>query len=78
MQMMTPRERIEGPPLDDAVARLARSAVGRMGIRELEEMLRRTMIDEALRRASGNIQRAADLLGVSRQHLQHMLRSRRA
>lgn len=52
-----------------------RSAVGRVGLREVEELTRRTMIEEALSREQGNRRGAARLLRVSRQLLQHALRA---
>ena len=51
-----------------------REAVGRTGLHEVEEGVRRTMIAEALGRAAGNRRRAARLLGVSRQFVQHVVR----
>ncbi len=63
------------PGLDGELAAKIRAAVGRIQIRELEIAVRRTMVLEALRRSNGNRRAAARLLGVSRQHLQHMLRA---
>ena len=57
------------------VTPLVRSSVGHVPVRELERHVRRTMVDEALAKAEGNRRRAARLLKVSRQLLQHMLRS---
>jgi two-component system response regulator RegA len=64
------RASAEGPTL---VAH-ARASVGQIGIFEAEELLRRTMVDEALDRADGSRRGAARLLCISRQALQHMLR----
>ncbi len=52
-----------------------RAQVGHVPVRELERHVRRTMVDEALARADGSRRGAARLLFVSRQLLQHMLRS---
>lgn len=54
-----------------------RGAVGSVGMRDLEIAVRREMVREALGRSGGNRRAAARMLGVSRQHLQHMLRSLR-
>jgi two-component system, response regulator RegA len=51
-----------------------REAVGRSGLQEVEESVRRTMVAEALSRAHGSRRMAARLLGVSRQFVQHVLR----
>lgn len=52
-----------------------RAQVGHVPVRELERHVRRTMVAEALARAGGSRRGAARLLQVSRQLLQHMLRS---
>jgi len=54
-----------------------RAQVGHVPVRELERRVRRTMVAEALARAGGSRRGAARLLNVSRQLLQHMLRSTR-
>ncbi|HEY6727596.1 MAG TPA: response regulator [Polyangiaceae bacterium] len=51
-----------------------RSLVGHQPVKRVEELVRRSMLDEALARSSGNRRSAARLLHVSRQVLQHMLR----
>ena len=51
-----------------------RSAVGRVGIKDVEAQVRETMVKEAIARSGGNRRGAARLLRVSRQLLQHMLR----
>jgi two-component system response regulator RegA len=51
-----------------------RDAVGKAGLEEIEERVRRTMVAEALNRAQGSRRGAARLLRVSRQFLQHVLR----
>lgn len=68
----------------DAAARRPRdltpqfkSCVGRVPVHQLQELLRDTMLKEALAKTGGNRSRAAELLGVSRQLLQHMLRTLR-
>jgi DNA-binding NtrC family response regulator len=55
----------------------ARGAVGRIGLREVEQVVRRGMLEEAVSRADGNRRGAARLLQVSREFLQHALRSLR-
>lgn len=52
-----------------------RAAVGTLGLREVEDMARRTMIQEALAQRHGSRRGAAQLLGISRQLLQYALRS---
>jgi DNA-binding NtrC family response regulator len=52
-----------------------RSAVGHLPMHDVQDMVRQTMLSEALKRVRGNRSRAARLLSVSRQTLQHMLRS---
>ena len=51
-----------------------RNVVGLRPIHDVEDEIRRTMLDEALARAGGSRRGAARLLAVSRQLLQHMLR----
>jgi two-component system, response regulator RegA len=51
-----------------------RNLVGLRPIHEVEDELRRTMLQEALARARGSRRGAARILAVSRQLLQHMLR----
>jgi DNA-binding NtrC family response regulator len=53
-----------------------RSLVGKRPVREVEGEVRTTMLSEALAQTSGNRRRAARLLDVSRQLLQHMIRRR--
>jgi DNA-binding NtrC family response regulator len=55
---------------------LVRASVGRVGLHQLEQIVRTTMIDEALARAGRRRNRAARLLGISRQLLQHILRGK--
>lgn len=51
-----------------------RSLVGQLPVKHMEELVRSTMLEEALARSAGNRRSAARLLRVSRQTLQHMLR----
>ena len=51
-----------------------RAAVGRVALKDLERVVRETMLTEALARSEGSRRGAARLLDVSRQLLQHMLR----
>ncbi len=68
--------------IDDALARppdlrpQVRAAVGRTSIQDVEEQVRTIMVDEALARAGGSRRKAAQLLNISRQLLQHILRRR--
>jgi len=50
-------------------------AVGRLSLADAERDVRRAMYLEALARAGGNSSRAAELLGVTRQAVQHHLRT---
>lgn len=52
-----------------------RAAVGTLDLHTVEALARKTMIGEALAREDGSRRGAARLLGVSRQLLQHALRS---
>ena len=52
-----------------------RAAVGIVGLKEVEALARRTMVEEALARESGSRRGAARLLRISRQLLQHAIRS---
>lgn len=51
-----------------------RTAVGQMGVRDVEQLARETMVREALARTQGSRSGAARLLRMSRQLLQHVLR----
>lgn len=53
----------------------ARAAVGKVAIKDLEAEIRRAMVGEALARSGGSVRGAAALLGISRQLLQHILKS---
>jgi len=63
---------LETPP---RLAPRLRAAVGNLGLKEVEALTRRTMVEEALARESGSRRGAARLLHVSRQLLQHAIRS---
>lgn len=54
-----------------------RDWVGRVPIKDAEQMLRSTMVEEALAKSAGNRRGAARLLSISRQMLQQVLRLRR-
>jgi two-component system response regulator RegA len=56
------------------LAPFVRAAVGHVGVREVEEQVRATMVSEALARSHGSRNRAARMLEVSRQLLQHILK----
>ena len=56
------------------IAPMIRSAVGTLGLKNVETQVRGTMIEEALSRTGGSRRGAARLLDVSRQFLQHALR----
>lgn len=66
--------------LDEALATapdlvpLVRAAVGHVGVHQVEEQVRATMVAEALARAHGSRNSAARLLSISRQLLQHILK----
>ncbi len=51
-----------------------RELVGRVPVKDVEEEVRKVMVDEALSRSDGNKRGAARLLNISRQLLQHILR----
>ncbi len=55
------------------LAPLIRASVGHLGVRDVEEDVRDTMVSEALNRA-GSRKGAARLLSISRQLLQHILK----
>jgi len=51
-----------------------RGLVGHVPVKDVEEEVRKVMVDEALSRSNGNKRGAARLLNISRQLLQHILR----
>lgn len=72
-------QRALGVALDTApdVVPIVRAAVGHAGIREVESLVRATMVSEALARVRGSRKAAARLLAASRQFLQHVLKKNR-
>jgi DNA-binding NtrC family response regulator len=68
------RKALMEPPAIDVSAR---QAVGRVGLKDAEQALRRVMVKEALDRAGGSRRGAARLLKISREFLQHALRKLR-
>lgn len=52
----------------------ARREVGRVDIAAVVDVLREAMLREALERAGGNITHASDLLGITRQAVQQLIR----
>lgn len=48
--------------------------LGKQGLRELNTQVRRDLLEQALSRSAGNKTKAAELLGVTRQAVQQMLR----
>jgi DNA-binding NtrC family response regulator len=71
LELALQRVACEPPRLASAV----RGAVGLVAMHDVQGMVRETMLGEALERVAGNRSRAARLLSVSRQTLQHMLRA---
>ncbi|HEU5073806.1 MAG TPA: response regulator [Polyangiaceae bacterium] len=63
---------VQSAPTD--ISPHVRSLVGHQPVKRVEELVRSSMLEEALARSSGNRRSAARLLHVSRQVLQHMLR----
>jgi two-component system, response regulator RegA len=51
-----------------------RASIGHQSLKEIESDVRRTLVDEALRRSGGSRRGAGRLLGVSRQFIQQTLR----
>lgn len=51
-----------------------RATVGHRNIRDVEADVRRALVAEALAKTNGSVRGAAALLGISRQHLQHILK----
>ncbi len=66
-------ETLSRPP--DLTAAL-RASVGGAPLHDVEEVVRGTLVDEAMARSGGSVRGAARLLGVSRQLLQQILRKR--
>jgi len=55
--------------------RLVRASVGLVGVRVMEDSIRAEMVAEALARSHGSRRGAASMLRISRQLLQHIMRS---
>jgi DNA-binding NtrC family response regulator len=53
---------------------LVRNSVGKVSLRKMQSQVRGTMLNEALARSGGNLTRAAQLLGVTRQALQNIIK----
>lgn len=62
----------ETPRIEPFVA----ATVGRRGLRDLQNDVRRTMVEEALAQSQGSRTGAARLLGITRQAVQQILRDR--
>lgn len=58
--------------VEQQLAHVARALVGRFGLKEAVQSLRRTMSSEALVRSSGSRRAAANLLGVDRRYVQRL------
>ncbi|MCB9592783.1 MAG: response regulator [Sandaracinaceae bacterium] len=73
-------ERLEAallqPPSPALLEPVIRRLVGRRQKPELERLVGNIMVQEALTRTSGNLSRAASLLGITRQALHQRLRAR--
>jgi len=55
--------------------RLVRTSVGLVGVRVMEDLIRSEMVAEALARSRGSRRGAASMLRISRQLLQHIMRT---
>ncbi|MCP3062279.1 response regulator [Myxococcus sp. K38C18041901] len=53
-----------------------RASAGKVPLHHFEDLVRDTLVDEALARAKGSVRGAARLLHISRQLLQHILNAR--
>lgn len=71
LELLTAPEQVE---LDSVVSRV----VGTRNMPDVLDTIRRSMVLEALARTEGNKAQAAQLLGISRQHLQKILARGRA
>lgn len=63
----------EAPPVEG----IAKAQVGARSVRDVQDVVRDVMLDQALAESGGNQSEAARLLGVSRQAVQQMLSRRR-
>jgi DNA-binding NtrC family response regulator len=68
------RAQAEAPDLSLPI----RSSLGKRPLYEVEATVRETMVTEALARSDGNVSKAASLLGISRQLLNHIRRRGRS
>jgi DNA-binding protein Fis len=59
-------------PLFEDLQRIATQLVG-VSVHDAQDIVRRAMLEEALRRVDGNLTHAATLLGVKRQAVQYMI-----
>jgi transcriptional regulator with GAF, ATPase, and Fis domain len=58
--------------LYEDLQRIATQLVG-VSVHDAQDIVRRAMLEEALRRVGGNLTHAASLLGVKRQAVQYMI-----
>jgi two-component system response regulator RegA len=63
----------EAPPVEG----IAKAQVGARSVRDVQDVVRDVMLDQALAESGGNQSEAARLLGVSRQAVQQMVSRRR-
>lgn len=64
---------LEGNEISNALANWSATLVGVLHIEELEELLRKSMLREALERTGGNFTQTATLLGLHRQGVQQLV-----
>jgi transcriptional regulator of acetoin/glycerol metabolism len=76
LTLVSPRRphRVPDPSDHSLLIAASRRQVGRVDITELADILREAMVREALERACGNITHASDLLGITRQAVQQLIR----
>ncbi len=75
--MTIPRDTMYVPPAAsdemELLRRVISQAVGRQPMQDFQSQVRRTMLEQALIRANGNLSRAAKMLGITRQGVQQMV-----
>jgi transcriptional regulator with GAF, ATPase, and Fis domain len=75
--MTIPRDTMYVPPAAademELLRRVISQAVGRQPMQDFQSKVRRTMLEQALVRANGNLSRAAKMLGITRQGVQQMV-----
>lgn len=75
--MIIPRDTLYAPPMPademEQLRRVIAQAVGRQPMQDFQSQVRRTMLEQALTRAHGNLSRAAKMLGITRQGVQQMV-----